>query len=81
MCPDISLQFDRLRLNRTSVGDEYEVGNPEKECGSVNQISRTGGKRDFSHTPGAGGRLPPDPPRTMHHDIIPAPTIFVHEGY
>ena len=35
-------------INRTSVGDEYEAGNPEKECGSANQISRTGGKRDFS---------------------------------
>jgi hypothetical protein len=35
-------------INRTSVGDEYGAGNPEVRCGSYRQITRTGGKRDFS---------------------------------
>ena len=37
-----------FRLNRTSVGDEYGAGNPEVRVGSYRQITRTGGKRDFS---------------------------------
>ena len=36
------------RINRTSVGDEYGAGNPEVLHGSYRQITRTGGKRDFS---------------------------------
>ena len=36
------------RKNRTSVGDEYGAGNPEVLQGAHGQISRTGGKRDFS---------------------------------
>ena len=35
-------------INRTSVGDEYGAGNPEVRVGSYRQITRTGGKRDFS---------------------------------
>ena len=37
-----------FRLNRTSVGDEYGAGNPEVRVDSYRQITRTGGKRDFS---------------------------------
>ena len=37
-----------FRLNRTSVGDEYGAGNPEVRVGSYRQITRRGGKRDFS---------------------------------
>ena len=37
-----------FRRNRTSVGDEYGAGNPEVRVDSYRQITRTGGKRDFS---------------------------------
>ena len=34
--------------NRTSVGDEYGAGPPEKAGGSDRGVLRRGGKRDFS---------------------------------
>ena len=34
--------------NRTSVGDEYGAGNPEKESTANRGVLRRGGKRDFS---------------------------------
>ena len=34
--------------NRTSVGDEYGAGNPEKDCTANRGVLRRGGKRDFS---------------------------------
>ena len=37
-----------FRLNRTSVGDEYGAGPPEKAAGSYRGVLRRGGKRDFS---------------------------------
>ena len=37
-----------FRLNRTSVGDEYGAGPPEKAVGSYRGVLRRGGKRDFS---------------------------------
>ena len=37
-----------FRLNRTSVGDEYGAGPPEKEFGSYRGVLRRSGKRDFS---------------------------------
>ena len=34
--------------NRTSVGDEYGAGNPEKKSTANRGVLRRGGKRDFS---------------------------------